>query len=121
MRMHYNTDILAKALDASLLRGEMISNNVANVDTPGYKRKDVAFESYLEKALNSTGKISEQNLAQLKPTVYQDHSSLSYRIDGNNVDMDTEMGYLAQNQIQYSTLISQVNYNFSRLKMVMER
>lgn len=121
MRMHSNTDILAKALDASWLKGEMISNNIANVDTPGYKRKDVAFESYLERALSTTGKIEEEKLSRLKPTVYEDHSSLSYRIDGNNVDVDTEMGYLAQTQIQYSTLISQVNYNFSRIKMVMDR
>ncbi len=121
MRMHYNTDILAKALDASWLKGEAISNNIANVDTPGYKRKDVAFESYLEGALRSTHKITDDAISRLQPTVFEDHSSLSYRIDGNNVDIDTEMGYLAQNQIKYSTLISQVNYNFNRLKMVMER
>lgn len=119
MNMLGNTDLLTKALDASWLKGEMISNNIANADTPNYKRKDVAFEAYLQQALDSNGKIDEDKLSNIKTTVYQDNSNLSYRLDGNNVDIDTEMGYLAQNQIQYSTLISQVNYNFSRLRMVL--
>lgn len=121
MKMHNNSDIIAKALDASWLRSEIINNNIANNDTPGYKRKDVLFESYLEQALGSTGKISEKRLNNLSPTIFNDNTNLSYRIDGNNVNVDTEMAYLVQNQIKYNTLVSQVNYNFNRLKMVLGR
>ncbi len=121
MNMHYNTDILNKALDASWTRNEMISNNIANVDTPNYKRKDVAFESYLEQALKANDKLSDNRMSELTPKVYMDQSTLSYRMDGNNVDVDTEMGYLAENQLKYNTLISQVNYNFSRLKAVLTK
>lgn len=121
MKMHNNTDILGKALDASWLRSEVISNNLANVDTPHYKRKDVVFESYLERALQNSGKVSTKRLERVLPKVIEDNANLSYRMDGNNVDVDTEMAYLAQNQIKYNTLISQVNYNFSRLKTVLER
>ena len=121
MRMHNNTDVLSKALDASSLKGEAITNNIANVDTPGYRRKDVVFESYLQQAIDSHGKIKHDSLSRVFPKVIEVNTNLDYRIDGNNVDIDTEMGYLAQNQIKYNTLISQVNYNFNRLKMVLER
>lgn len=119
--MHNNTDILAKALDASWVKNQVISNNIANVDTPNYKRKDVVFESYLERALQNSGKISTERLDKIIPKVIEDNTNLSYRMDGNNVDIDTEMSYLAQNQLKYNTLISQVNYNFSRLKTALER
>lgn len=119
--MYNNTDVLAKALDASWLRSETISNNIANVDTPNYKRKDVIFESYLERALQNSGKINSDRLKRVFPKVIDDNTNLSYRMDGNNVDIDTEMSYLAQNQIKYNTLISQVNYNFKNLKTVLER
>lgn len=121
MKMHNNTDIVSKALDASWLRGEVISNNIANVDTPGFKRNDVIFESYLEHALGSSRKVSEEELNRLSPSIFNDKTNLSYRIDGNNVNIDTEMAYLAQNQLKYNTLIAQVNYNFSRLKTVLSR
>ncbi|PKM49892.1 MAG: flagellar basal body rod protein FlgB [Firmicutes bacterium HGW-Firmicutes-7] len=119
--MHNNTNVLAKALDASWLKSEAISNNIANVDTPGYKRSDVVFESYLQQALDSKGRIKQGSLSRVSPKVIKDNTNLSYRIDGNNVDIDTEMAYMAQNQIKYNTLISQVNYNFNRLKMVLDR
>lgn len=121
MNMHNNTDILSKALDASWLRSETISNNIANVDTPNYKRKEVVFEAYLERALQNSGKVNTERLEKVFPKVIEDNRNLSYRMDGNNVDIDTEMSYLAQNQIKYNTLVSQVNYNFNRLKMVLER
>jgi len=49
-RILAGTDVLEKSLDAALLRNEAISQNIANVDTPGYKRKTVAFEEYLNDA-----------------------------------------------------------------------
>lgn len=121
MNMHGNTDILAKALDASWLRTEMYSSNISNVDTPGYKRKDIAFEAYLEQAIGSGRKLDEKQLNRIEPMLFEDKTNLSYKLDGNNVDMDTEMSYLIQNQIKYNTLTSQINYNFKLLKMVLER
>lgn len=122
MNMHSNTDFLAKALDASWLRNQLISNNIANVDTPGYKRKDIDFEGYLQTALRANGKLDDvNNIGDISPYVYEDKANLSYRMDDNNVDVDTEMVKLAENQLRYNTLISQVNYNFSRLKLVMNK
>ena len=120
-RMHNNTDILKAALDGSWERTKVISHNIANVDTPGYKRKDVAFEQHLHQALMKNNNLSQEELARIAPRVYTDRSSLSYRLDGNNVDVDSEMTYLAESQLKYNTLISQVNYNFNRLKTAIGR
>ena len=116
-------NVLDKAADASWRRNEVIANNIANVDTPGYKRKDVQFESYLTSALlgdNSLDKrVSEANLDSLDATVYTDNASMSFRLDGNNVDIDTESASLAENQIRYYTLIDSMTQEFSRIKTVL--
>lgn len=117
--MFNTTDILGKAIQGTWARNEAIASNIANVDTPGYKRKDVVFESYLNQAMQGMGKITSEELNRIQPKTITDYRSMSYRLDGNNVDVDAEMGYLAENQLRYNALISQVNYNFSRIKSVL--
>jgi flagellar basal-body rod protein FlgB len=118
-------NVLDKAADASAQRNIVINNNIANVDTPGYKRKDVQFESYLMSALagdNSLDKrVANANLDSLDATVYTDNANLSYRLDGNNVDIDTESSYLAKNQIRYYALLDSMTQEFNRLKAVLAR
>jgi flagellar basal-body rod protein FlgB len=79
-------NVLDKAADASWKRDEIIANNIANVDTPGYKRKDVQFESYLMGSLLGDGsldhRVANVNLSSLDATVYTDNAALSYRMDG---------------------------------------
>ena len=85
-------NVLDKAADASIRRSELLSNNIANVDTPNYKRKDLDFESMLQAELAGGMSLNDQvakvnkHLSTLDPQVYTDNSSLSYRLDGNNVD-----------------------------------
>lgn len=118
--MFGTTDVLKMAMDASWKRNNVINENIANVDTPGYKRQEVAFEEYMRKALDNDGKITKGEARRVQPRVYTQNQHLSYRSDGNNVDVDTEMVYLAENQLKYNTLTSQVNYNFQRLKAVIK-
>lgn len=120
-------NILGKAADGSWLRNEAIANNIANVDTPGYKRQDVSFEAELEKALgyNRYGstideKVANVTLDDIQPTVYTDYENYSYRLDGNNVDIDQENVYLAENQLRYQGLITGINQEFTNLQMVMK-
>ncbi|MBR4515395.1 MAG: flagellar basal body rod protein FlgB [Lachnospiraceae bacterium] len=122
----YNyVNILDKAADASSFRNELISNNIANVDTPDYKRKDLNFENILqaelggEKNLWTAVKNANMDLETLDPQVYTDNANLSYRLDGNNVDINTEEAYLAENQIKYQTLIDLMNQEFGRYKTAM--
>lgn len=118
-------NVLDKAADAANLRNELLSNNIANVDTPNYKRKDINFESILqaelggEKSLYQAVKSANEDLSILDPQVYTDNSSLSYRLDGNNVDIASEEAYLAENQIKYQALVDLMNQEFSRYKTVL--
>ena len=116
---------LGTALDATALRNEIISNNIANVDTPEYKRKDIRFEPELKQAFlrsdDSTvdATVKHLDLRELEPEVYTDYAELSYRYDGNKVDIDNENVILAKNQIKYNGLMASVNKEFSNLKRVM--
>lgn len=116
-------NVLDKAADAGWLRNEVISNNIANVDTPEYKRKDVLFETYLlnavagEDSLDSV--VNNMELDTLGATTYTEYSALSYRYDGNNVDIDTESAELAKNQIRYYTLLDSMTQEFNRIKAVL--
>ena len=120
-------NVLIKAADASWTRNEIISNNIANNDTPGYKRKDVNFQSYLLQELTSGDstslrtRINEVDQANLNATIYTDFSELSYRLDGNNVDIDTENVELASNQLYYNTILETINYQFDMLTTAMQR
>ena len=121
-------NILDKAADAAWLRNDAIANNIANNDT-GYKRQDVAFENELQRALGNShfetmdAKVSDVNrreLSHITPEVYTEQADHSYRLDGNNVDIDTENVYLAENQVTYNALLDSINTEFSNLKMVMK-
>ena len=119
-------NVLNRAADAAWQRNEAISNNIANVDTPGYKRQDVAFESVLQKALGNKRyesmdeKVSNINLSRLRGRAYVDYANYSYRLDGNNVDIENENVMLAENQLKYQGLISSINQEFTNLQTVMK-
>ena len=119
-------NVLDKAADAAWIRNDTIANNIANVDTPGYKRQDVDFEGELQRALGNSRytsmdeKVSALKTRDLTPRTYTDSASFSYRLDGNNVDIDTENVELASNQLKYNALIQSVNQEFTNMKSVME-
>ena len=119
-------NVLNRAADAAWQRNEAISNNIANVDTPGYKRQDVAFESVLQKALGNNRyesmdeKVSNINLSRLRGRACVDYANYSYRLDGNNVDIENENVMLAENQLKYQGLISSINQEFTNLQTVMK-
>lgn len=119
-------NVLNRAADAAWQRNEAISNNIANVDTPGYKRQDVAFESVLQQALGNNryqsmdDKVANVNLSRLHGRAYVDYANYSYRLDGNNVDIENENVMLAENQLKYQGLISSINQEFTNLQTVMK-
>ncbi|MBE5934341.1 MAG: flagellar basal body rod protein FlgB [Lachnospiraceae bacterium] len=117
-------NVLQRASEASAKRHEVISNNIANVDTPNYKRQDVSFQNVLNGAIHNLSNLDEAvaniDLTTLNANVYTDGSALSYRLDGNNVDIETENAYLAENQIRYYTLIDSITQEFSRLQSVIK-
>lgn len=120
-------NVLNKAADASWLREETITNNLANVNTPGYKRKDVDFQSVLRRELGNMkyttldSKVEHADLSQLNASTYVDAASYSYRVDKSNVDVDTENVELVSEKLRYDALTDSMTQEFSRLKMAMQK
>jgi len=118
-------NVLEATADNSWKRNTLLTNNIANATTPNYKRKDISFNSYLLAELESTTgtlgqKVAGVDFNALQGYVYTDMSELSYRLDGNNVDIDTENAELASNQIVYQTLIESMNHEFNMLKAALK-
>lgn len=121
-------NIMDKAADASWTRENVITNNIANVDTPGYKRQDVDFPTALKRELGSSKYVSldkkvrglNDDLSGLSVSPYTDSSNYSYRLDRNNVDVDTEQVELASEQLRYELLTNAINEEFSRMKVVLK-
>uniref|UniRef100_UPI00405792B6 flagellar basal body rod protein FlgB n=1 Tax=Acetatifactor sp. TaxID=1872090 RepID=UPI00405792B6 len=119
-------NVLDKAADASWLRNEAIANNIANATTPGYKRQDVEFEAVLQRALGSNRyvdmdtRVSRVTTDRLEARPYTDYEGYSYRLDGNNVDVENENVMLAENQMKYQGLLTSINQEFTNLQSVMK-
>jgi flagellar basal-body rod protein FlgB len=120
--------LIEKALDASTLRQKVLASNIANVDTPYYKRKDVRFESVLQDALHASERkirayrtdprhIPFGGVKTLEPQVVTD-ASTTFNHNGNNVDLDLEMAELAKTQIKYQALVDRANAYFNKLSTV---
>jgi flagellar basal-body rod protein FlgB len=118
--------ILSKGLEAAALRHQVLANNIANVDTPGFKRSDVVFSSELKKAIQQLERAAPGRparaggldpLAQLNPRIVQERNT-TFRTDGNNVDIDAEMARLAQNTIWYNSMVQQLSTKLSILRSV---
>lgn len=123
-----------KALQSSLnfrqLRQEVISSNIANSETPGYKAKKLSFEQALADALDLDEKLSMQvgdkkhfnvgggGLDTLKPNIYENPDGVVSN-DGNTVDREQEMAEMANNKILYDASIQLLNKKLSQLKYVL--
>ena len=91
---------LERAMQGASLRQQVLSNNLANVNTPGFKRSDVDFESQLAEAAGS-GDASQLQSVAFQPKV--DNAS-TMRADGNNVDVDQEMANMTENAVHYQAI-----------------
>lgn len=119
-------NVLDKTADASWIRNEVITHNIANQDTPNYTRKDVEFEDVLRRELGHSRyitvdkKVQNANLSHLTSRTYTDYTGTTYRIDGNNVDPDTEEVELVSNQLKYQGLLTSITSEFTQMKSVLK-
>lgn len=119
-------------LSNSIVRGEAISDNIANVDTPHYKKKEVSFESELARVLNqkeiqklslhtthprhiSFGEIKDYQ--EVKSRITEEYDT-NYRNDKNNVDIEKEVSDLTKNYLHFNAIVNSVNQRFARIKSV---
>jgi flagellar basal-body rod protein FlgB len=105
-----------KLLDAAALRQEAIASNVANAETPGYRRLDVApaFAEQL-KAQMASGTLSSAD--PVSPQLTEDATAQSTRPDGNNVEIERELLAMNKNTVEYDYLTQVVSNNLKQLKM----
>lgn len=123
-------NLMERSLDASTLRQKVVANNVANADTPFFKRSDVVFEELLQGQMNSStpsiegyrtdsrhfliGKSTNLPNSELKTD-----ESTAINNNMNNVDMDYEMSLMAKNQLKYNAMIQQMNSEFKKMRTVL--
>lgn len=100
--------ILESVMDVASFRQKLLSSNIANADTPGYKAQDISFQSELNKVING----SKGNYA-----VFDAPSSMNNR-DGNTVSVDVEMTKVAENQLMYNSAAQLLTMKFRMMKDV---
>ena len=123
-------DYLARGMSAASLRQEVISDNIANVNTPNFRKSDVVFEELLAKEIygeEPSGKLEMvrthdrhlpfKEFQRAKAQIQRDETSIM-RTDKNNVDIDIEMASLAKNQIYYNALATQLRGHLTKMRNV---
>lgn len=122
-------NVLQKELNASSLRQQVLANNVANIDTPNFKRSDVDFQAVLSAALGEKSGDLSLKLTSLRhiPGVAEGDGTgivtdqtTSLRNDGNNVDVDREMSNVAENGLYYNSLTRTISSQLGLLRMVIK-
>jgi len=124
-----NFQTIGKALDSTVLRNKVIAQNIANAETPGYKKREVAFEDVFKQVLEDDiirlrrtdarhiSNISD-SLSQVQPKVVQINST-SVTNDQNNVDIDEEMALSAMNTERYQVLARLMDLNIARYNIIL--
>lgn len=125
-KINNSVNTLSKSLDYFWTRNELISKNIANANTPGYKRYDIKFDEYLDKekskfAIGTLVKnpkfipIGKDRADLVAPLAFKDEST-SMRKDGNNVDINIENAELAKNTMSYNIVANQLTKEMSIIK-----
>ncbi|TFB23217.1 flagellar basal body rod protein FlgB [Filobacillus milosensis] len=115
---------LERGLSYSSLKNKTIAQNIANVDTPNYKAKDVNFKQQLsnEQSRLEAKRTNVKHLPfsnQRNNIEVSTRQNVTYNHNGNSVDIDKEMTELAQNQLYYEALVERINGKFNSLKEVL--
>lgn len=126
-------DILHRSMSVNSMRQEVIANNIANADTPNFKRSDVNFETSLKQALESEDKeifpakmSSEKHIPFDRPIDYrtvQARRTLDYLTqtdaNGNNVDLEEETSKAVKEQLSYNLMVQTVSGHFNNINLVL--
>ncbi|MCL2702317.1 MAG: hypothetical protein FWE91_01745 [Defluviitaleaceae bacterium] len=97
-------DILGSAMQAAAFRDRVYAHNIANNDTPKFKKYEVSFEESLRTAVDGYKRTGVLDLSRATPVAHRVHTNLSTRIDGNNVDINEESALVYRNSIIYDML-----------------
>jgi len=114
-----NYQLARKMLDASVLRHEAIAANIANAETPGFRRLDLApdFQTALRSQFASGAKPSAQSFASLQPHLAEDGTVRTVRPDGNSVEIESELLALGRNSVEHEFLTELVSRHIKQLRV----
>ena len=112
------TNIMGVAMQGNVVRQNAISNNIANVDTPGFKRSRVDFEDSLAVAVNNFNATGRLDLSFVQPRISTEFDHLRYRWDENNVDIELEMVQLYQTGMRFNVISSGIMNHYRIVNMV---
>lgn len=120
-KMFGQVDVMKKGLDGLWLRNQVVTDNIANSETEGYKTKEVKVEKSFRDALFSL-QNAEKSLEKVKEMKFSVSEKRGQKIksNGNNVDIDYEMTELAKNQIMYNAMVKKISRELSRIKYVID-
>lgn len=116
----YTYELIKRALDVSDLRGKAIANNIANINTKGYKKINVTFEETLSDVTSDFKTKGNTNISKngIGEISFKRDNTTSMRADGNNVDIELEKTNQATNTLMYNALISKANGKLSMKKYI---
>ncbi len=106
-------DILEAGIRAESLRQKAIANNIANLETPGYRRIDVKFEELLAKALYSSGPV---DLDKVEPQIYQPNET-PVNSNGNDVTLADEVGQMIKNSLRHKAYIRLLDKKYGQIEL----
>ena len=111
--------LVQKLLDASVLRQQAVATNIANAETPGFRRIDVApdFATALRAQFSGGATPATRDLAALEPRLAEDASVRSVRADGNSVELESELLAMNKNHTDYEFLTDLVSRDLRQLRV----
>jgi flagellar basal-body rod protein FlgB len=104
-------DVMQKALDVRAAQQRVIASNLANIDTPGYVAQKVDFEASMRNALNDLD----------QPMVIEPSADAALSLDGNNVDLEHELGAMGENKTMYTLIAQMMGNKFRQMNTIFER
>ena len=110
------TDLIQAGLRAESLRQRVIANNVANIQTPGYRRIDVKFKEQLAKALESSEDV---DLQKIVPEIYQPRET-AVKSDGNDVSLELEVGEMVKNSLRHKAYVRLLSKKYQQIELAIK-
>ena len=108
-------EYLEVALRAEGLRQSLIANNIANIQTPGYRRLDIKFEELLAKALESGSSV---DMEEIEAQIFRPMNT-PVNASGNDVSLDTEIGEIVKNSLRHETFIRLLRKKYAKIELAM--
>jgi flagellar basal-body rod protein FlgB len=109
-------DLIDAGIKAETLRQKAIANNIANLETPGYRRLDVKFEELLARCLRSSG---EFDLSEIEAQVYQPKQT-PVKSNGNDVNLEAEVGQMIKNTLNHKAYIRLLSKKYNQIELAID-